>query len=329
MARHRSRMSRGWSLAVTVIAAMSVLAACGSSSDEPDAAGPASTPASPSASADAPADPNGTDSSPPGASPQAGSTTAGEPGSAGATVSAPSPVSVVGTLSEAVAATGPTAAATVPAPPTPSPAPRPPAPAPPAPVAPAPVAPAPPTVTCLLVLHGKGGTGAQTTVNNNGLTVVSPSGNGEGWGGRQWLYFPDDRYSAMRSALTAAIDGAGCGRVIANGFSNGGAAAAELYCRGETFGGRLLGVVIDDPVPDASANGCRPGSGVQGVLYWTGGLAATAQPGWRCSDGDWTCDGGTTIGIDAFAANLGLAISPSIHRDHQPYTNPPELSDWA
>ncbi len=315
-----------------MIAAASVLGSCGDASNDPGAASPETTlvptrtAATSSTSAGTVAAPIETDSSPPEATTLPGSA----PGAPNTTATPDATANASGTLGETVPATTP--------PPAPAAAPAtrsaaPPGPTSPAPAAPGsgpapPPAPAPPTLTCLVRLHGKGGGGAPAAVDGNGLTVVSPGGNGEGWGGRQWLYFPDDRYSAMRSGITAAIDGAGCGRVIVNGFSNGGAAAAELYCRGETFGGRLLGVVIDDPVPDASANGCRPGSGVRGALYWTGGLAGTAQPGWNCGDGDWTCEGGTTIGIDAYAANLGLAISPSIHGDHEPYTNPPELTAW-
>jgi pimeloyl-ACP methyl ester carboxylesterase len=196
--------------------------------------------------------------------------------------------------------------------------------APPAPPAPA----APATLECVVRLHGKGGTGAPTTVDGNGVTTINPSGNGEGWGGRQWLYYPDNRYSAMLAGIAGNIDAARCTKVILVGFSNGGAAATKLYCRGETFDGRLAGVVIDDPVPDAGSDDCRPAAGVPAALYWTGGLAGTAQPGWDCASGDWTCEGGTTIGIDAYAANLGLPVTPSIHTDHEPYVNPPELAHW-
>ena len=101
-------------------------------------------------------------------------------------------------------------------------------------------------------LHGKGGGGAETVVED-GVSVISPDGNAEGWGGRQWLYFPDGEYTAARKVVEDAT--AGCDQLIIHGFSNGAAFAAKLYCRGETFGGRLVRVVVDDPVVDAGVTG--------------------------------------------------------------------------
>ncbi len=111
------------------------------------------------------------------------------------------------------------------------------------------------TDRCLVRLHGKGGGGAETVVED-GVSVISPDGNADGWGARQWLYFPDDEYTAARNVVEDAITG--CGQVIINGFSNGAAFAAKLYCRGETFGGRLVRVVVDDPVVDAAVKGVHP-----------------------------------------------------------------------
>jgi pimeloyl-ACP methyl ester carboxylesterase len=178
---------------------------------------------------------------------------------------------------------------------------------------------------CLVRLHGKGGDGGATEVVD-GVSVISPSGNDEAWGGRQWLYFPDDEYQTARDEVEQAI--AGCQQVIVNGFSNGGAFAGALYCRGETFDGRLVRVVIDDPVPDAAVEGCAPDPSVGVTLYWTGGLEAEAQPGWDCGEADWTCDGGRTIGIEAYAAALGTEVTPSPFDDHQWYTDAPELTTW-
>ena len=151
-------------------------------------------------------------------------------------------------------------------------------------------------------LHGKGGGGAETVVED-GVSVISPDGNAEGWGGRQWLYFPDGEYTAARTAVEAAT--AECDQLIIHGFSNGAAFAAKLYCRGETFGGRLVRVVVDDPVVDAGVKDCSPDPSVGVTLYWTGALEAQAQPGWDCAEADWTCEGGHTIGIDAYAESLG------------------------
>lgn len=178
---------------------------------------------------------------------------------------------------------------------------------------------------CVLRLHGKGGGGGPATTVD-GVTHVAPDGNAEGWGARQWLYFPEARYDEIVAALTEAT--AGCDAIVVNGFSNGAALAAKLYCRAETFGGALRGVVIDDPVPDHGVDGCAPAEGVPAVLYWTGALAGTATPGADCAAIDWTCEGGATIGIDAYAAALGLPISASPHTEHAWFTDAPELTEW-
>jgi hypothetical protein len=180
---------------------------------------------------------------------------------------------------------------------------------------------------CEVRLHGKGGTGAATTTSG-GITVVQPTGNASGWGNRQWLYFPDNRYAEARKIVADAIDKEGCAKVVVNGFSNGAAMAAKLYCRGETFDGRLVGVVIDDPVTDSVVNGCAPAPGVKAVLYWTGALEGDAVAGWQCSKADWTCEGGTTLGIRAYAAALGLPATPSSTTKHERNTRAPEPARW-
>jgi hypothetical protein len=178
---------------------------------------------------------------------------------------------------------------------------------------------------CLVRLHGKGGGGAETVAEDDGM-VISPGGNRAAWSGRQWLYFPADEYAAARQIVADSVEG--CEQIILNGFSNGAAFAAALYCRGESFDGRLVGVVLDDPVPDHGVDGCAPDPDVELTLYWTGALEATAQPGWSCSDGDWTCAGGETIGIEAYADALGTEILESPFDEHQWYVDAPETTAW-
>ncbi|MET0460457.1 MAG: hypothetical protein ABW195_14495 [Ilumatobacteraceae bacterium] len=178
---------------------------------------------------------------------------------------------------------------------------------------------------CLVRLHGKGGAGA-ATVDADGVAVIAPTGNADGWGARQWLYFPDAEYDAARQIVEDAI--VGCQHVIVDGFSNGAAFAAKLYCRGETFDGRLVRVVVDDPVVDDAVSGCSPSPDVDLTLYWTGALEDTAQAGWDCAESDWTCEGGSTIGIDAYAAALGVDPQDSPNDDHAWYVDAPELSQW-
>ena len=186
---------------------------------------------------------------------------------------------------------------------------------------------APAGVRCEIRLHGKGGAGSSTTTSN-GVKVVQPTGNGSGWGGRQWLYFPENRYAEARKIVTDAIAREGCERVVLNGFSNGGAFAAKLLCRGENFDGRLAGVMIDDPVTDNAVTGCAPAAGVPKVLYWTGALEGDAVAGWQCSKGDWTCEGGTTLGIRAYSAAVGVAATPSPNSGHERNTRAPEPARW-
>jgi hypothetical protein len=193
-------------------------------------------------------------------------------------------------------------------------------------------APPGPTVTvpaggkCLVRLHGKGGTGAPTTTAGD-VTVLAPTGNSDGWGGKQWLYFPATEYEAARAIVAGAVEG--CGEIIIGGFSNGASFAAALYCHGETFGGRLHRVVVDDPVTDHAVDGCAPDKTVAVTLYATGALEQTAPAGTSCDGIDFTCQGGDTIGIAAWANALGVPRQQSPHTDHQPYTDAPELSDWT
>ena len=178
---------------------------------------------------------------------------------------------------------------------------------------------------CVVRLHGKGGDGF-ATYDAGGWLEVGPQGNMVGWGAYQWMYFPEASYAAVVATVANAITANGCTKVVVDGFSNGAAAAAKLACRNATFGGRVVAYVIDDPVPDHGTDGCA--RTVPAVLYWTGALAGTAIPGWQCASGDWTCEGGETIGITLAAGHLGLAVKPSIFTGHSPYTNPPEIAAW-
>jgi hypothetical protein len=140
------------------------------------------------------------------------------------------------------------------------------------------------------------------------------------------LYFPETLYQQVREIVAGAIDSGKCRQVIVHGFSNGASAAAKLYCRGERFGDRIRGYIVDDPVPDA-VNGCKPPDGVRLRLYWTGALSQ-ATDGWNCAAGDWTCEGGQTIGIEKYARALGVEVTPSVHTTHAKYSSPPEYVDW-
>jgi hypothetical protein len=179
---------------------------------------------------------------------------------------------------------------------------------------------------CVVLLHGKGGT-AQPGRVTEGTTFIQPGGNADGWGGRQWLYFPEARYQQVRAIVQSAIDDAGCGPVIVQGFSNGAATAAKLYCRGERFGQHVIGYIADDPVPDHGVDACKPAPGVRMRVYWTGALAS-ATDGWSCAQLDWTCEGDSTIGIERYARALATQVQRSIHTTHAEYAAPPEQTAW-
>lgn len=184
------------------------------------------------------------------------------------------------------------------------------------------------TARCIVGLHGKGGRGSATTIDAAGITRVAPIGNRDGWGGRQWVYDTESAYTEARLIVEDAVVSERCGAVVLYGFSNGAAFAAKLLCRGETFGGRLRGVVIDDPVVDHAVEGCRRSVGIRVVLYWTGALEGIAQPGWNCAEQDWTCEGGSTIGIGSYEVALGVTRTQSPNRSHMPYDNAPQLIAW-
>lgn len=181
---------------------------------------------------------------------------------------------------------------------------------------------------CLVFVHGKGGTGAATLLRDDGVAVIAPTGNGEGWGDREWRYGTDLELEAAIEIVTGAIDDTGCLDVAMHGFSNGAAFAARVLCVGETFAGRLTGVVVDDPVPDTSAEGCERPSDIPVALYWTGALDRAASPGAACVDLDWTCRDDVLVGIDSFAADLGTERLASPHADHQPHIDALEALGW-
>jgi hypothetical protein len=178
---------------------------------------------------------------------------------------------------------------------------------------------------CIVRLHGAGG-GGQPTAVWGGVADVMPDGNGElASGGRMWDYDGDDDFAEARQIVEQAVTT--CDAIMLDGFSNGAAFAAALYCSGENFDGRLLRVVIDDPVTDASVVDCAPDPAVAVALYWTGGLIST--PGSDCSGTEYVCLGGTMLGIDAFAEALGVEPIASIYTDHRWHWYAPELADWS
>ena len=181
-------------------------------------------------------------------------------------------------------------------------------------------------VDCVVRLHGRSQKGAPTTVTDR-VVEISPTGNGRYGLGHQWLYAETENFEAGRFIVATAIANASCDNVVVNGFSNGGAFAARLFCDGVSFGGRLRAVVIDDPVADAITNGCQPptDADVEVVLFWTGVLEERLPPGTNCADVDFECAGSLIIGIDAMADNLATPVLPSAYEQHRWHRDAPEI----
>ena len=119
-------------------------------------------------------------------------------------------------------------------------------------------------------------------------------------------------------------------RLILDGFSNGGSFAAKLYCRGETFDGRLVGVVRRRP--GQRTRGSRAASPtslctLHALLDRRGRTPRRSLAG-TAPKRDWTCEGGVTIGIDAYAAASGTEALASPFDDHQWHLDAPELTHW-
>lgn len=179
---------------------------------------------------------------------------------------------------------------------------------------------------CLVRLHGRSETGADP-VEHRDHAELSPTGNDAVDGGNQWLYDTAEHRSEALDSVEAWIDQVGCTDVVLYGFSNGGGFAGSLFCGGESFDGRLRGVVVDDPVTDEAVVDCDPPTGVPVALYWTGALTE-AQPGARCDDIGYTCSGDVVLGIDAYAEALGTEAQASPHATHTAFEEAPELLEW-
>lgn len=180
---------------------------------------------------------------------------------------------------------------------------------------------------CLVRLHGKSETGAEAELRD-GVAELAPTGNGRAGDGHEWVYDPDDAFDEAVAVVGDLVEEVGCTQVVLDGFSNGGAFAATVACRGETFGDVLVGVVVDDPPPDEGVVDCAPAPGVEVALYWTGALDEQAQPGADCDDLGWTCAGGRLLGIDAYAEALGVEVQDSPFDEHEWYRDAPEITTW-
>jgi hypothetical protein len=183
---------------------------------------------------------------------------------------------------------------------------------------------------CMVFLHWRGGA-ANAVVQRGNYSIAWPGGNQPYPPGRAWYYFPQVEYASMIAGIKASIPPS-CGRIILKGFSNGAAAASKIYCSGETFGGRLIGVVSDDPVMDEGTLNCTPPLGVPAVVYYTGGLQAGP---YNCSTNGYICQGGVVVSNNAYISRMGpqAQLLHSDQNSHNCYGNDcraltPESIGW-
>jgi pimeloyl-ACP methyl ester carboxylesterase len=167
---------------------------------------------------------------------------------------------------------------------------------------------------CLVFLHGMGGTGSAIYRNDN-VWWVQPAGNYWAAGGLSWDYVTASGFVANVANIRAQISAAGCGQVVLVGFSNGGGLASRTLCSGETFGGRLVGVILDDPVVDSAPLGCSNAAGVQVAMLYTSWMAGIGAQGGACDPG-WVCLG-NRMTVTNYASAVG-ASAVLKNRGHEP-----------
>lgn len=168
---------------------------------------------------------------------------------------------------------------------------------------------------CVVSLHGKGGDGGAPWQNGD-TTWLFPTGNGDGggWGPHHWEYATSTTYNQALVIITNELTPHGCGQISLIGFSNGAAMAAKVFCQGQNFTNRLVGVIVDDPVPDQVVDNCAAASGVDVRLIMSNDMGWITD-GTPCPGG-WTCQG-TLYGRATYQTKLG-APAPLIKQSHTP-----------
>ncbi|MGD9794524.1 MAG: hypothetical protein AB7V43_13690 [Acidimicrobiia bacterium] len=192
---------------------------------------------------------------------------------------------------------------------------------------------------CYLGLHGWGYFGEGGVPGFTG-TNIQPDGNIDlgYWpnykrNAHMWLYYDDQfdyprssypqaSYEGAMAVVNDAVSRQSCGQIVVQGFSNGAGFAAKMYCRGETFGGRVVGYIIDDPVTDRGVEGCAPAPGVQIRLFHSDDLMRTAGAGGPCRpDLTWFCDGNWRYTAAQYDALIGASNVGPFKPGHYPSKN--------
>lgn len=179
---------------------------------------------------------------------------------------------------------------------------------------------------CTLGLHGAGGGGGNYGPTQ-GVEALNPQARNpaDGSSTNFWLYdgphnFQNDPgnaadeqyYQYLVTYLRQTLDARGCGPTLITGSSSGGAFAAKLYCRGETFGNRVWGYTMEDPVKDEGVLGCRPSANVRIAFFAYSQeherKSAAAAPTFRCSlpgSDHWYCENDKTMTLDEYRRQTG------------------------
>ena len=176
------------------------------------------------------------------------------------------------------------------------------------------------TKRCSLFLHGAGwNNNVSDSYNAEGIHELQPPSPD----GAFWLYDGPHNYS--QSASTGAPDyqriveylrdyvtANDCGPLVVRGTSNGGGLAAKLYCRGEDFGGRAWGYIVEDPVMDVAVEGCSPSPRITRTYFnhsdeLRDEAASTSSRDFDCeyAGWGWYCEDNTTMTLETYASHIG------------------------
>ena len=176
------------------------------------------------------------------------------------------------------------------------------------------------TKRCNLFLHGAGwNNNVSDSYNAEGIHELQPPSPD----GAFWLYDGPNDYQQSASTgesdyqriveyLRDYVTANGCGPLVVRGSSNGGGLAAKLYCRGEDFGGRAWGYIIEDPVMDVAVEGCTPSPTIARTFFnhsdeLRDEAASTASQDFDCEYAGlgWYCEDNTTMTLETYNSHVG------------------------
>lgn len=192
---------------------------------------------------------------------------------------------------------------------------------------------------CNLHLHWASGTGRPDSINLEGVTEVWPtSPTGAFWlydGPHNFAYDPttgEAEYQAIVTFLRGVITQRQCGPTVVIGYSNGGGLAAKLFCNGETFGGRVWGSIVVDPVMDDGVRGCAPSPLVRKVLFTHSDelKASAASANHSCSVTSWYCEDNRTMPVSEYETVIGrTSFRASQYHNASMGWSDPALAPWS